>query len=232
MRFMPWQARADLLVDLIAALQLGLVELAGEAGEGPLLALDVRRRLAGRRQPAPARSQPAMPAAAARRALQRGHRHVVAPPLSASRALRRRPPACRPAALAQHRLGDRARQLRRRLDDADDRHDHQEVDEIVGREDARPEHVGALGRLGAEIAERQAGDDEQPEEPLVDRPVLGRAHAAGVEPGHEDQDDDRARTWRSRRRAWRGSRAGSRRTAGSTTPARCAAASTSGLASM
>ena len=76
-------------------------------------------------------------------------------------------------------------------DHADDRHDDQEVQEVVGREDARPEHVGALRRLGAEIAERDHRDDEQPEEPLVDRAVLGRAHARGVEPGHEHQDQDR-----------------------------------------
>src|SRR5262245_29047731 len=51
---------------------------------------------------------------------------------------------------AQHRLADRARSRRRALDHADDRHDHQEVQEIVGGEHAGPYDISAFRRLGAE----------------------------------------------------------------------------------
>src|SRR5215467_15986569 len=90
-------------------------------------------------------------------------------------------------ALAKHRLGDRARQRRGVLNDADNRHDHQEMQEVVSRKYARPEHVRALRGLGSEVAQRHDRDDEEPEEPLVDGAVLGRAHARGVEPGYEDE---------------------------------------------
>ena len=80
---------------------------------------------------------------------------------------------------------------RGRLHHSDDRHHDQEMNEVVGREDAGPQHVGALRRLGAEVPQRDHADDEQPEEPLVHRAILGRAHARGVEPGREAQENDR-----------------------------------------
>src|SRR6185312_13829913 len=61
----------------------------------------------------------------------------------------------RTALTAQHRLGDGPRHLSWRLQHSHDRHDHEEVEEVVDREEACPVDVGALRRLGAEIAERQ-----------------------------------------------------------------------------
>ncbi len=66
------------------------------------------------------------------------------------------------------------------------------MQEIIGREDARDDHVAALGRFRAEIAEPDADDQEHPEELLVERPEAGRAHLRGVEPRQEGKHGDRA----------------------------------------
>src|SRR5262249_9135401 len=105
--------------------------------------------------------------------------------------------ACRPdtdmlmTGAAEHRLADRARQRGWRLDDAHDRQHEQQMDKIIGSEDAGPEHVGPLRWLGAQITERDHGEHEQPEEPPVERPVFGGANPRGVEPRNEAEQDDR-----------------------------------------
>ena len=86
-------------------------------------------------------------------------------------------------------------------------------------------------RLGAEVAERHA------RERRTARRTTCRA--AGTWPsargevsshGTNSSTDDRGEHGDDAEAAWTGSRAGSRSRAGNTTPARCAAASTSGLA--
>ena len=94
--------------------------------------------------------------------------------------------------LLQHGLRDRVRQRLRRLDQAEQREDDQEVDEVVGGEDARRDHVAAFGRLRAEPAEPEAHQHEHPEELLVERPVGRRLHPRGVEPRQEGEHQDRA----------------------------------------
>ncbi len=47
---------------------------------------------------------------------------------------------------------------------AEQRHDDEEVDEVVGGEHARRDRVAALRRLGAEPAETEADQHEDPEE--------------------------------------------------------------------
>ena len=66
------------------------------------------------------------------------------------------------------------------------------MDEVVGRQDARPHHIGTFRRLGAEVAERDADDHEDPEEALEQRPVASRLDPRSIKPRQHEQDQDRA----------------------------------------
>ena len=87
---------------------------------------------------------------------------------------------------------DRRRQRPRPLQEAQQRHDDQEVGEVVGRRQLADDDEVAFRRIGADVAQHEAVDDEDPEELLVDRPEARAAHRRAVEPGQEQQDDDRA----------------------------------------
>ena len=86
---------------------------------------------------------------------------------------------------------DALRQLRGPLELADERQDEDEVREVVaGGHLPDPDEV-ALGRVGADPAERDAIHHEDPEGPLVDRPEARAPHPGGIEPGQDEEDGDR-----------------------------------------
>src|SRR6202521_6120808 len=66
--------------------------------------------------------------------------------------------------LAQDRFTDRGRERLRPLDQAEQRQDDEEVNEIPSGEDARGQHVIALRRLRAEPAQPDAHRGGDPEE--------------------------------------------------------------------
>ena len=98
-------------------------------------------------------------------------------------------PAGRPSLRIE--LGDRVRQRLGFLDPAKDRQNDQEVREVVERQDARCDDVAALGGLGAEPAQPDTDDHEDPEELAIERPVVRRAHLRGVEPRQEGKNSNR-----------------------------------------
>src|ERR1700720_1585214 len=79
----------------------------------------------------------------------------------------------------------------RRFYQAENRHDEQEVREGIEREDSAEQQGVALRRLGAEISKGNAIEYQGPEEPEVDRPVLGGPDARCVEPRNEKEHDER-----------------------------------------
>ncbi len=89
--------------------------------------------------------------------------------------------------------------------DGDDRQDDQEVREIIGRRDLAEHHVGLFGRRAAADSpaparRRPATQKNVPEQ----RAVVARAHRRLVEPGQEEQQQDRRRTSPARPTAWPG----------------------------
>src|SRR5262245_72699 len=83
---------------------------------------------------------------------------------------------CRSGRPALDRLADRGGQRLRPLDQAEQRQDHEEMDEIPSGENARGEHVIALGGLRAEPPEPDARRGKHPEEWAVQRPIASRSH--------------------------------------------------------
>src|SRR5438874_6414875 len=71
---------------------------------------------------------------------------------------------CRTGCPVPDRLADGSRQRVRPLDQAEQREDDEEVNEVPGGEDARRQHVTALRRLRAEPAKPHAHRREDPEE--------------------------------------------------------------------
>ena len=190
MYWSEWQAEPDLLEDLEAALQLAPVEGSEDALVLPVLIRDVRR-FAGRvrglaaEESERAGEQPGQQRAP-HHAFSPGAAAAAAPSGAASAAV-----AAPFAAVFQHRLMDALRQLRGPLELADERHDDEEVREVVAGGDlADPDEV-ALGRVGADPAERDAVDHEDPERPLVDRAEARAADPGCVEPGQDEEDEDR-----------------------------------------
>ena len=227
---------ADLPVDLEAALKLRPVEGAERAREAPALAR--RRRpgvcACGRAAPVPKRRP------RRRRATRSVRLDVMisisvtpAQPLVFGAAAGAGRHGVRRALLAEHRFRRSNPAAARRLEQAEQRQDDQEVREVVDRRrSARRSRSQPSGGLAPSQPSTTQTDHEDPEELLEERPVGRRAHLRGVEPGHEAPGSRSSRTWRSRRRACPGWRAGSRRRAGSTIPARCAPASRPGSAGM
>ena len=64
--------------------------------------------------------------------------------------------------------------------------------EIVHRGDLADHHERLFRRLAAAIAKNQHVGDQDPEEHPIFRPVGGRAHRRLVEPGQEEEQEDRA----------------------------------------
>src|ERR1044071_6194463 len=83
-------------------------------------------------------------------------------------------------------------QWTRRLDLADQRHQDQEMDEIVRGGDLADRDYRALRQLAANIAEHDSVDHQKPGNDAVDRPKPGAAHRRGVEPGADEKDQHRA----------------------------------------
>ncbi len=63
--------------------------------------------------------------------------------------------------------------------------------EIPYRQDARHDDITTLRRFRAEPAQENAGEHEQPEELLVERPISRRSHPRGIEPRQQRQNADR-----------------------------------------
>src|SRR3954471_25095258 len=87
---------------------------------------------------------------------------------------------------------DAERQWPRRFDLADQRHQDQEMDEIIRRRDLADRDDWALRQLAADIAEYDRINHQDPGDDAVDRPEPGAAHRRGVEPGDEKEDQHRA----------------------------------------
>ncbi len=102
----------------------------------------------------------------------------------------------RSLALRQHVVGDGVRQRTSCFDAAEERQHDQEIREVADGQDTARNHVDAFRRLRTEVAQTKANRDEDPEELLGKRTVLGRPRLGAVEPGQECQHDDRTGTWR------------------------------------
>src|SRR5712672_3959946 len=81
----------------------------------------------------------------------------------------------RPAAL-KHRTGDAERQWSRPLELADQREQDQQVDKVIKGRDLADGHDEPLRRVGADPAESDDVDHQEPEDPFVDWPEPGAAH--------------------------------------------------------
>src|SRR5215203_5169028 len=92
--------------------------------------------------------------------------------------------------LRQHRIRDGRRQGLRAFQQPEQGQDHNEVQEVVSRENARPENIGPFRRLGSQIAQGHADNHEYPEELLEDWPVGARPHPRRIKPGQEEEDQD------------------------------------------
>ena len=104
----------------------------------------------------------------------------------------------------QHAFRDRIGQRLRPLDHREDRQDDQEVREIISGRDLADHHIGLLRRLAAAKAEHEHVDDQDDEEDPEHRPVAARADRRLVEPGQEEEQQDRRRTSPARPTAWPG----------------------------
>ncbi len=63
------------------------------------------------------------------------------------------------------------------------------MEEIVSRENAGPEHIDPLRRLGTEIAQADAYEAKYPEELLENRPVGARTHPRCIQPRQCEEDE-------------------------------------------
>src|SRR6516164_3829567 len=102
----------------------------------------------------------------------------------------RRSRAAQSRASAQHGSADTVWQRSRPLQFADQRHQNQHVEEVVERGDLADSHHDALRRAGADPAERDHVDHQEPKDPFVDRPEAGAAYWRGIEPRQQEQYED------------------------------------------
>src|SRR3954469_11339221 len=93
---------------------------------------------------------------------------------------------------SEHGGPDAERQWPRRFEFAYQRHQDQEMDEIVRGGDLAECDNRPLRQLAADIAEHDCVNHQDPGDDAVDRPEPGAAYRRGVEPGNEEQDQYRA----------------------------------------
>ncbi|MPL88445.1 hypothetical protein SDC9_34468 [bioreactor metagenome] len=171
--FQAVAGRADLPVDLEAAAQLLLVEAAEGALEGEGEVLDA----AGLARSHRTRAQ---------------HERGKGRDQKFFHDVRSLSLLGRSAVVVVEVFFDRRRHRRRFLDQAEQRQDHEEVGEPVGRADQRDVGVDPVGRHRAHPHQHHEVDREQPEPPFEHRTELTRTDLRGVKPGRQRHRDDRA----------------------------------------